>query len=989
MEAKGDGSRRKIGANGRGVPTDPASVKVADVRLVTDDSMEAGQVATWDCVWLGSYPQSEVSVDDPAYASLEDAAWDAHGDATVQGTRYRRICRDDATNDASWPGDAPTWRYFRCEPIKWRVLETDDASALLLSDIALDCQCYNVDDEDVAWETSSIRSWLNGYDEDANQSGLDFRSDGFLHEAFSPGELTSVLATALPKDAGHDGPRNSVSEDKVFLLSGDEVWGESAIAHGFVADPEAEDEARCCKVSSYAHAMGAWVDDRIDDDADACSEWWLRSSGSDAEFAAYVDDAGLVDCDGCDVYGEDVAVRPALRIDVRSPFVFKAGTVSSNGVSDELATREEDALAMGNVCGPLVDDDPSMGPDKAVTWHCIWFGSYPQSEVVESDAVYELLEDTDWDERGDAVVDGTRYRRVSGGDISRSYTPRGVRWKHSWAIDRYFRYEPIKWRVLEVDGTCALVVSDVALDSKPFDAVTPDTSVAWENSTVRSWLNGYGEHSNWVGYDYTVGGFLDTALSASEREAVLATVVNEANKAKRSRSGGSKTEDKAFLLSDAEAYGTSSTKYGFASDGDAHDTARRCEATDYARAMGARVSNDGNCYWWLRSRARNERRAVYVGFDGDVVPYGDEVDESYHAIRPAMRIDLSTAHVTYAGAFSYDGEHVRRMAIRLLRVLSSRANMQQAVCVAEPRIQEQTSKEKGQAVTWDCVWLGSYPQSEVSPTSAVYPDLQEAAWDAQGDAMVGGNRYRRICRDDAVGNESWPEEAPTWRYFRYEPIKWRVLETDGATALVVSDLALDRFAYNDVKEDVTWETSSVRSWLNSYSEHFNQSGHDYRSSGFMGTAFTNAELESVLRTTVVNKDNGNYGTPGGFDTQDGVFLLALEDVWGFREKRHGLNVNDNARCCETTDYARAMGMHIQSEGDCYWWLRSPGAHGGYAIAVRYAGYVNLGGVDVNYDDYAIRPAMRINVISNNVASAGTVFYDGVVRRSVAHVVLRP
>ena len=35
------------------------SVTLQNPRIVPDDSMEAGQRATWDCVWFGSYPQAD------------------------------------------------------------------------------------------------------------------------------------------------------------------------------------------------------------------------------------------------------------------------------------------------------------------------------------------------------------------------------------------------------------------------------------------------------------------------------------------------------------------------------------------------------------------------------------------------------------------------------------------------------------------------------------------------------------------------------------------------------------------------------------------------------------------------------------------------------------------------------------------------------------------------------------------------------------------
>lgn len=80
------------------IEQDGQAVSMSNPRVRADSSMKAGQVSTWDCVWFGSYPQSEVAPGDSAYTVLQDASWNADGDATVGGMRYRRISRSDATS---------------------------------------------------------------------------------------------------------------------------------------------------------------------------------------------------------------------------------------------------------------------------------------------------------------------------------------------------------------------------------------------------------------------------------------------------------------------------------------------------------------------------------------------------------------------------------------------------------------------------------------------------------------------------------------------------------------------------------------------------------------------------------------------------------------------------------------------------------------------------------------------------------------------------
>ena len=235
-------------------------------RIVADSSMEAGQKVTWDCVWFGSYPQSEVTSSDSTYSKLASATgWNSNNDIILNGVKYRRMKQSDATYTSggsvyyNW-SDSTTYHYFKYEPIKWRVLKVSGNQALVMSDIALDNQQYNKNCVSVTWETSSIRSWLNGYGASSNQPQIDYTNKNFMNSAFSSNEKTAILTTNVEnKDnlsCGTNGGNNT--NDKVFLLSESEVYSDSAKPHGFVSDRTTCDEARRCKSSTYAKAMGIY-----------------------------------------------------------------------------------------------------------------------------------------------------------------------------------------------------------------------------------------------------------------------------------------------------------------------------------------------------------------------------------------------------------------------------------------------------------------------------------------------------------------------------------------------------------------------------------------------------------------------------------------------------------------------------------------------------------------------------------------------------------
>lgn len=74
----------------------------------------------------------------------------------------------------------------------------------------------------------------------------------------------------------------------------------------------------------------------------------------------------------------------------------------------------------------------------------------------------------------------------------------------------------------------------------------------------------------------------------------------------------------------------------------------------------------------------------------------------------------------------------------------------------------------------------------------------------------------------------WNDED-TYHYFRYDKIKWRVLEVNGNTAFLLADKVLDAQKYNNKIESITWSSSTIRSWLNGYDSMENSQKRLYKS----------------------------------------------------------------------------------------------------------------------------------------------------------------
>lgn len=173
-----------------------------------------------------------------------------------------------------------------------------------------------------------------------------------------------------------------------------------------------------------------------------------------------------------------------------------------------------------------------------------------------------------------------------------------------------------------------------------------------------------------------------------------------------------------------------------------------------------------------------------------------------------------------------------------------------------------------------------------------------------------------------------------------EYIEWLVLEVKDGKALVISKYALDGQQYNTSHTDFTWETCTLRKWLNN---------------DFLGAAFS-ADEKSMIPTVTVSADkNPDYSTNPGNTTQDQVFLLSITEANKYFS-------SDSARQCKPTEYAVAGGAYADSSnGNCWWWLRSPGYYQDSAAIVTNDGDVLEGGYIVDYGYNGVRPALWIDL----------------------------
>lgn len=187
-----------------------------------------------------------------------------------------------------------------------------------------------------------------------------------------------------------------------------------------------------------------------------------------------------------------------------------------------------------------------------------------------------------------------------------------------------------------------------------------------------------------------------------------------------------------------------------------------------------------------------------------------------------------------------------------------------------------------------------------------------------------------------------------------EEIEWKVLYVDGNKALIISEYGLDCMQYNSTRSPVTWESCTLRTWLND---------------SFINIAFSKSHQELIELTIVSTEKNPHYDADTGKDSTDKVFLLSISEA-------NTYFYSDSDRVCVPTEYAVSKRAFTKTGSPrSYWWLRSPGNGNELAATVVDEGFVYTTGEYVDADvsvrnlygysefdhNICVRPAMWINI----------------------------
>ena len=238
------------------------------------------------------------------------------------------------------------------------------------------------------------------------------------------------------------------------------------------------------------------------------------------------------------------------------------------------------------------------------------------------------------------IYNDTKYLGVQMNDYRASgvYSLRSYIMKNGYFTFEvyWFKYEPIKWRILTTSGNSAFIMSDIALDSFSIQpdrksenrdglfaeynnsTGVPDGTYAnnWEYCFLRSWLNEtfYNEVFNKLQKEIIQTTHLDNTARSSNPNDYPKYYGYGENAGKNKFADQCKdTDDKIFLLSLRDI---TTTAYGFNKDVKAEDPARNLQATDFAKLHGAPMNTNDKKYvtWYTRSPAPANGNQGYATF---------------------------------------------------------------------------------------------------------------------------------------------------------------------------------------------------------------------------------------------------------------------------------------------------------------------------------------------------------------------------------------
>lgn len=185
--------------------------------------------------------------------------------------------------------------------------------------------------------------------------------------------------------------------------------------------------------------------------------------------------------------------------------------------------------------------------------------------------------------------------------------------------------------------------------------------------------------------------------------------------------------------------------------------------------------------------------------------------------------------------------------------------------------------------------------------------------------------------------------------------EWRILDIQNDRALIITEDIIEQRPFHDAYKDITWADCSLRKYLNS--EFYDR--------------FSSADTDRIIPVIYKNPDNQWYGTKGGADTKDSIFLLDLYEACRYfgdsTSKLYNRGINQRY-WFERKDENNIKRIASYKGQATWWWLRSMGRVSVKAVYIHGDGNIGIQGNNIlkgNIGDGrcigGVRPALWLDI----------------------------
>lgn len=590
-------------------------------------------------------------------------------------------------------------------------------------------------------------------------------------------------------------------------------------------------------------------------------------------------------------------------------------------------------------------------PENGI-WSYIYFGSYPQTEVAGDDLT-DAIKNASYDANGDATVDGEKYHRI----YTRRY-PAGTL-NESDGTDEYFYYkwEPIRWKVLQKTEDALFVMADKGLDYIPYH--TAETTVTWDKSWIRDFLNSENTDTLYDSGSYIKNNYFSYSfylcengnegyrhyLKDDKQEKVHSfymTAFDDAQRAAITAQGN----DKLFLLS---AEDVKNASYGF---GTAEKLpARQLSISEYAKKKSWFASESA---WWLRSD--DAPFATIVGSGGDIISNSEyfKVNNYSMACVPAMYISLSSdqwvSEAAQLAGYKEDAlntlyafqtsKYQTAEAVSMLKAVKEsrdainqakdnaavdnalaaakakigglktgvEANWEEAIAAGDslnPVHHHDTSMKDSGETDFDT--LRSEANPDYTDWHYVYFGIYPQTQVTDEETLKGlRGKYGNI---EYKGKKYYASSSSgTGPWYECEPIKWRILQVEDNQLFLAADKMIDAVYLQRSYQCNAYVGSQLQFWMD-----YTANNKTY----FFPRAFSDGEKEAIVISEIQD-------APGSQSIQAKAYVLSYEEA---TNKEYGfcsdVSLSSRSRQMRGTDFANEGA----SDEGFFCWTRTYGKNG--------------------------------------------------------------